>query len=295
MTGSSSGFDARRFKALERQGYTLIAVRYEQAASRRAALHAALLDAANLSPGQAVLDVASGPAVLAQAASSRVLPGMIVASDFAEQILMPAQAACPSLMFAAADAEALPFADAVFDRIVCGLGLMFFPDEQQALAEMRRVLKTQGVVALSVWGRAQEVPLIECALACMRRMLPAPKVPRRSVFHLGSPAHLGSILRSAGFIGITIKPFQLEYRFASADEYWQAFLDLAGGAAASLARLPTSTQASLSVQVALELAPYEIPDGGYQLTSKVLIASATKPERSVEALIDPIASRLALP
>jgi ubiquinone/menaquinone biosynthesis C-methylase UbiE len=204
MTSSSSpDFDRRRFKQLERAGYNLIASRYAAAAAVRAKLHAALLDAAALASGQEVLDLASGPGVLAQAALPRVFPGgCVVASDFAETMLAESRRLHPGLLHAAADAERLPFPAGRFDRVLCGLGLMFFPDERQALAEMRRVLRSNGRIAVSVWADATQVPLVECALACMRRLLPAPKVARLSVFRLGDPARLTTLLAATGFSGI---------------------------------------------------------------------------------------------
>ena len=192
MTSSSSpGFDQRRFKQLERAGYNLIAARYAPASALRAKLHAALLDAAGLASGHQVLDLASGPGILARAALPRIAPaGRMVASDIAEFMLAESRRLHPGLLHAAADAERLPFCEACFDRVLCGLGLMFFPDEQQALAEIRRVLKPGGGLAVSVWADVALVPLVECALACMRRLLPAPKVARLSVFRLGDPAQL---------------------------------------------------------------------------------------------------------
>ena len=58
---TSPGFDARRFKALERAGFNRIAARYADGAPIRAGLQKALLDAAALEPGQHVLDLAAGP------------------------------------------------------------------------------------------------------------------------------------------------------------------------------------------------------------------------------------------
>lgn len=275
MTSSPSpDFDARRAKRLERDGYNLIADRYLDAAAARAALTGALLDAARLAPGQRLLDLASGPGVLAQAAAARVAPaGMVVASDLAEKILAAGRAACPALLCAAADAEALPFAEASFDRVLCGLGLMFFPDERQALAEMHRVLRPDGRLALSVWGVAGQAPLVECALACMRRLLPAPRTARPSPLRLGPL--LPGLLAEAGYGDIEITPCELVFRCETAADYWQAFLDLAGGVAGSLARLPQATQAAFPCEVAEELTPYR--DGeGFEFRSTVLIAGAVK-------------------
>ena len=46
------------------------------------------------------------------------------------------------------DAQALPFADASFDTVVCTLGLCGFPDHRAAIAEMHRVLRPQGTLLL---------------------------------------------------------------------------------------------------------------------------------------------------
>ena len=59
------------------------------------------------------------------------------------------------------------------------------------------------------------------------------------------------------------------------DDYWQAFLDLAGGAAESLARLPDATQARLRAEVAADLADHRDGDG-YVVESTVLVASARR-------------------
>jgi len=277
MTSSNSqDFDRRRFKQLERAGYNLIAARYAAASTLRAGIHAALLEAATLAGGQRVLDLASGPGILAHDALPCVSPGgRVVACDLAEAMLVESRLHHPGILHAAADAERLPFADAGFDRVLCGLGLMFFPDEALALTEMRRVLGPGGRIAVSVWGEAAHAPLVECALACMRRLLPAPKVARLSVFRLGDPEQLAALLGVAGFQQIQVETCELSSGFSTAEDYWQAFLDLAGGAAASLGRLPSATQAELRTGVAQELAQFACPEG-YQLTSRVLIATGTR-------------------
>ncbi len=263
-------FDAKQFKRLERAGYDRIGPRYLAAAAARSGLATALLEAADLAPGQRVLDLASGPGLLAHAAAGRVgADGLAIASD----ISLGQLACCPGLPRVAADGEALPFADASVDRVLCGLGLMFFPNADLALRECRRVLRPQGRMALSVWGPATEVPLVECALACMRRLLPAPKVTRPSIFRFGDVGELNRRLASADFQTGEIRPYQFTLEFADAAAYWQAFLDLAGGAAESLSRLPPEKQQALATGVADELAPYATA-AGYRLTSIVLIAPA---------------------
>ncbi len=263
-------FDSKQFKRLERAGYNRIGPRYLAAADTRRDLVDALLAAARLAPGQSVLDLASGPGLLARVASDAVgTAGLVVASDIAEAQL----ACCPGLARVAADGEALPFADASFDRVLCGLGLMFFPDEQAALREVRRVLRHDGRLALSVWGRAEDVPLVDAALSCLRRLLPPPKVARPSIFRFGDPAELARCLAAAGYRDPEVRPVSITTAFPDAATYWQGFLDLAGGAAESLSRLPPEKMQALAAAVANDLAPHASKDG-YVLSSTVLVASA---------------------
>lgn len=264
--------DRSQFKRLERAGYDRLGPRYLAAAGARSEIATALLDAAALAPGQRVLDLASGPGLLARATADALgADALVIASDISQGQL----ACCAQLPRVAADGEALPFADASLDRVLCGLGLMFFPDADVALREMRRVLRPQGRIALSVWGCAEEVPLVECALACMRRLLPPPKVARPSIFRFGNAEELNRRLASADFQAGDIHPHRLTLEFATVADYWQAFLDLAGGAAESLSRLPPEKQHALAAGVAEELAPHATADG-YRLTSTVLIASALR-------------------
>lgn len=265
-------FDRAQFKRQERAGYDRIGARYLAAATSRQAIAEGLLAAADIAAGQRVLDLASGPGLLARDAAVVVGPtGLVVASDISGGQL----ACCPDLARVSADGERLPFAAASFDRVLCGLGLMFFPDEDAALAEVHRVLRPAGRLALSVWGSAAEVPLIECALACLRRELPPPRVARPSIFRCGEPGWLERRLASAGFHDLTVAPLRFTVGFADADAYWQGFLDIAGGAAESLSRLPPDKQQALAAAVAADLEPHRGADG-YHLTSTVLIASAAR-------------------
>ncbi|HJV27007.1 MAG TPA: methyltransferase domain-containing protein [Aromatoleum sp.] len=278
-----AGFDAQRFKAQERAGFNRIAARYAEGAHLRADLAAALLNAAELAPGQRVLDLASGPGLLARDAATRIAPdGWVLASDIAEDMLAEgarratAEGRC-SLTFAAADAEHLCLPDASVDRVLAGLALFMFPHPEQALAEMRRVLRPGGRVALSVWGPREAVPLISRAQDCIARLLPAPKVARPSVFRFGDAATITAALDAAGFSDVRVTPCPFTCRFATADAYWQAFLDLAGGAAEALSRLPEDTQRALREAVATELDAHRAADGsGYVVDALALVASARK-------------------
>ncbi len=282
---TASGFDAARFKAMERAGFNRIATRYAQGAHLRADLASALLDAADLAPGQRVLDLASGPGLLARDAARRIQPGgWVLATDIAEGMLAvgerllradPDETLHASVGFAATDAEHLCLPDHSFDRVLIGLALFVFPDAEKALAEIRRVLRPGGRLIVSVWGPGETVPLITRAQACIARVLPPPKVARPSVFRFGEPDVLSALLSAAGFEDVRIAPCRFDCRFDDAETYWQAFLDLAGGVAEALSRLPEERSRMLRQSVEADLHAHRNEKGeGFTLEALALVASA---------------------
>lgn len=277
---SASGFDPRRFKALERAGFNRIAARYADGAHLRAELASAVLDAAALAPGLQVLDLASGPGLLARPAAGRVAPGgWVIATDIAEAMLAHAREADDSglISFAAADAEHLCLPDACVDRVLAGLALFMFPHPERALAEIARVLRPGGRAVLSVWGVREAVPLISRAQDCIARLLPAPKVARPSVFRFGDAEALKALLTESGFSDIVIETCRFSCHFEDAPAYWQAFLDLAGGAAESLARLPEPTRLQLRAAIELDLEQHRHEHGtGYSVPASALVAVAQR-------------------
>ncbi len=276
-----SGFDAGRFKANERAGFNRIAGRYLAGAELRGDLQRALVELAAPQAGERVLDLASGPCLLAMDAAEHVgADGLVVASDIAETMLATGRdAAAPTLRrrmrFCTADAERLPFAAGRFDLVLLGLGLFMLPDAAAALRELHRVLAPGGRLALSVWGSEAQVPLIAHAQACIARLLPPPRVPRPSVFRFGEPATLAASFEAAGFATHRFAEHRLVCRFADAAAYWQAFLDLAGGAAEALSRLPEETRQRLRHEVETELAACREGDA-YRTDNAVLLALAQR-------------------
>ncbi len=104
---------------------------------------------ADVRPGMSVLDIAGGTGDLALAFAPRVGPsGTVVHTDINAAMLeqgrnrlLDAGVVLPT---AVCDAEALPFADALFDRVTVAFGLRNMTRKENALAEMNRVLKPGG-------------------------------------------------------------------------------------------------------------------------------------------------------
>lgn len=113
-----------------------------------------LADAASASPGERVLDAGAGDGDLALLAAGR--GATVTACDFAAALVERGRArtaaAGADVDWIQADLEALPFDDASFDRVISGLAPMFCLRARTALAELFRVVRPGGVVALTTWA-----------------------------------------------------------------------------------------------------------------------------------------------
>ncbi len=104
-------------------------------------------------PGMRVLDVACGTGNLALLAAERgaAVSGLDLAGNLIAQAQQRAAAARLNITFTQGDAEALPYADASFDLVVSMFGVMFAPRPEMAAAELLRVTKPGGMIALANW------------------------------------------------------------------------------------------------------------------------------------------------
>ena len=142
--------DKRRVRA----AFTRSAARYDARAEVQVRVRErALALVSSAAPAaRRVLDVGAGTgALLAALAAAR--PGLAAtAVDLAPGMCAAARAAAPGARVAAADAEALPFADGSFDLVVSTSTLQWLPRLGPALAEVRRVLAPGGVACLALFG-----------------------------------------------------------------------------------------------------------------------------------------------
>ena len=158
LTGEvASDLRRREFKAFEE---TAAAYSRNMAEVGRAA-RTRLLELAELGEGLSLLDVCTGPGWLAIDGAAACPGGRVVGVDLSSAMITEARSNAAAagrgdIEFAVMDAEALQLADASFDRITCGLGLMHAPNPRAALAEMARVARPGARLALSVWGGAHE-------------------------------------------------------------------------------------------------------------------------------------------
>ena len=106
-----------------------------------------------LGRGLQVLDAACGTGNLAVIAAKHgcVVSAIDIATNLLDQARTRAAAAGLNIAFEEADAEALPFPNDTFDLALSMFGVMFTPQPRAALAELRRVTKPGGRIALANW------------------------------------------------------------------------------------------------------------------------------------------------
>jgi ubiquinone/menaquinone biosynthesis C-methylase UbiE len=177
-----------------------------------------LVDVAAITPGNRVLDVASGRgAVLFPAAEKAGASGDAVGVDFAEEMVRATIQDVARLGLRVRvllmDAEHLDFPDAAFDRVLCGFGIMFFPNQERALEEFRRVLRPGGRLAVSTW-HTHQVKEVDLAMTAAGLM------PPRSPGWIKEPDQLARLLTATGFSNVHVNMDTHSFRYVNIDDYW---------------------------------------------------------------------------
>lgn len=173
------------------------------------------------------LDVGCGTGVVAEAIAERCAPRRLTGIDpsagfldFARRRLNDAGAELHQ-----ADARELPFAAAQFDRVVSGLVLNFVPDPALAVAEMARVVRSGGEVALYVWDYAGRMELMrhfwDAAIALDPLALELDEGRRSPIC---KPEPLRLLFEEAGFDEVETRPIDVPTTFRDFDDYWSPFL-----------------------------------------------------------------------
>lgn len=126
---------------------------YSVVASRIPVISELLCDAADIQAGSRVLDVAGGTGNTALAAART--GARVVTLDYVPSLLERARARAAAegleIETVEGDAQSLPFPDRAFDAVISVVGAMFAPDQRRAAAEMLRVCRGGGTIAMANW------------------------------------------------------------------------------------------------------------------------------------------------
>lgn len=107
----------------------------------------------SVAPEMRVLDVGcgSGNVALPAARAGATVTGLDIAPNLLEQARQRAREEGLDIAFEEGDVEDLPFPDGAFDLVLSMFGAMFAPRPERAAAEMLRVCRPRGKVAMANW------------------------------------------------------------------------------------------------------------------------------------------------
>lgn len=228
-------------------------------------------------PNEHILDVACGTGALTRfVAKSIGLTGRVVGLDISPDMLAVARtittegAQTAPIEWYEGNVNSLPFENETFDLVFCAFGLMFFPDQIAALREMRRVLKPDGRIALSVWGAISKCPGQLAMKEVWERYFGAGEAAGFSRQHsLGDPQMVHSLVHDAGFRNVSVQPTVGAVRLLSPEHLVRSYGALGGTQA------DEQTRAKVIAEVSTALQPY-VSAEGLEYPIEAILASARK-------------------
>ena len=200
--------------------------------------------------------------------------GSVVGVDISGQMVETAACRAHDLAetntrFARMDAESLALPDAGFDVVLCALGLMYLPDPEQALREMRRVLRPGGRIVLAVWGERRH-----CGWSAVFEIVDAEVSSEVCplFFRLGQPDALARACADAGFVAIEQHRFGTTLDYASSDQACRAAF-VGGPVALAWSRFDEATRGRVSARYLEAIDAWRDVEG-YRVPGQFVVVSA---------------------
>ena len=194
---------------------------YAAVAERISEAGEAVVERAGVEPGMDVLDVAcgTGNATIPAAKAGARVTGLDFASALLEIARERSADAMVEIDFVEGDAQELPFEDASFDRVLSVFGHMFAPDHEGTAAEMKRVLRPGGAVAIACWTPEGSIGRMFRTLA---ELVPPPPDGTPPILW-GTEDHVTHVLGDADF-----ERREIEWTDESPESYAQFMLESFG-------------------------------------------------------------------
>jgi len=204
----------------QRQQQTWASGDYSAIAARIVLVAEHLCDTADLRAGWHVLDVAtgSGNAAIAAARHGCDVVGIDYVPSLLERGRARAEAEGLPVSLLEGDAEALPFADRTFDAVVSVFGSMFAPDHGRTAAEMLRVTRSGGTIALASWTPEGFIGQLFRTVAAH---VPPP-AGVQSPLLWGTEAHLRELF-GEGLASLDVTERMFTFRFRSPEDFVDFF------------------------------------------------------------------------
>ncbi|HEX5011547.1 MAG TPA: methyltransferase domain-containing protein [Planctomycetota bacterium] len=179
-----------------------------------------------LRPGAQVLDVCCGSGASAIPAAHAVGPdGLVVAVDLTDPLLALARAKARAaglwqVDFRRGDMTALGFPDAHFDAVVCVFGIFFVPDMERQVAELWRMVRPGGQLAITTWGPDIWAPGYSIFHEAVRRLRPDLVTAFNPWDRISAPAAVRKLFADAGVPGAQAVLEESYQPLAAPEDFW---------------------------------------------------------------------------
>ena len=253
-----------------------------------------LIKSSQISPGQTVLDVATGTGQPALTIAEKIVgpTGRVIGVDLSPEMLEVAkeEAAYQGLtnvVFQIVEDESLSmFSDDTFDTVVCRNGLMFMPDPVKALKAFRRVLKPGGKASVTVWGSPDKSPVMAAVMKTISKHVTDLKLLPSAVAPSGNPGGAYSIssvdmlrdyFMKAGFSNFNAEKIEVTVaQTDTAEQLWQGMTEVTGFLVILLSKLPDEKKLAIKNDVIESLGKIFSSGDPVKLTGELILVTATK-------------------
>jgi ubiquinone/menaquinone biosynthesis C-methylase UbiE len=188
------------------------------------------VDRLQLRPGDRVLDVCCGAGASAIPAAERVGPdGRVVGVDLAQNLLERARAKArhrrlTNIEFRAGDMLESGLESACFDAVVCVFGVFFAADMPAFVAEMWRLVRPGGVLAVTTWGPGLFEPATSCFWEAVREVEPSLFKAFSPWDEITTPEALAGLFSRAGVPGPAVVAEAGQHQLGHPDRFWDIVL-----------------------------------------------------------------------
>src|SRR5215216_559398 len=220
-------------------------------------------------PGNIVLELAAGVGDTGLMAARLVgESGRVIITDFAPEMVAAARRRAEDVgvenaEFRTLDAERMDLETDSMDGVLCRWGYMLMVDPAAAFAETRRVLRSGGRLAFSVWAARERNPGLSLGGKALAELghVPPPDPEAPGAFVMADPVRIRDLVVGAGFAEPEMEEVPFRWRFANEDAYWRFLIDTAASVSPVLRSLPPEAQRTVRERVHEAARPFHSGEG----------------------------------
>lgn len=246
-------------------------------------LNERMLAAVRAGQGHRLLDLGSGTGAPAIDAAKIVGDGgHVTGIDIAEDMLTVARkkagsSSLSNITFESCHTDRLPFPNDSFDAVTSRFCLMFLPHLDETLREALRVLKPGCLMTAAVWAAPDRNPSFTIPAQALGKFtdIPAPSPSTPGVFSLSAPGGLKRRMEEAGFQNVEEAGVQIKWVFASGDEYFENFRDMAAPVRPYYEKLEPANKELVRTDI-IESAEFYRQDGRLKIPGIAIMVTGQK-------------------